>query len=221
MARKFPNLERVPLQPPPHFALSLLALRPSQVRPERPTLSLWAQSGLGFADRHPAQPAPTRVRWPRRNPAPNPHWPRQSPQTAAFVYWSEAWSEISELTPVMFHVTHLSRAQPTNPLFSPFFPLSFLISFVPPLPLWHPNAIKSTPRSHLAGPAAGLEGGGGREREPRVEAAGDLGRAAEKPEDWGRAFLKDSTGRTDCAFILITCHFYPTPSKLCPGEKST
>lgn len=55
---------------------------------------------------------------------------RRSPQTAAFVYWREAWPEISELTPVMFHITHLSRTQPPNPLFA--FSLSFSISFLSP-----------------------------------------------------------------------------------------
>lgn len=37
----------------------------------------------------------------------------------------------------------------------------------------------------------------------------------------GEGFPKDSGDPIDCVFILITCHFYPGPSKLCPGERST
>lgn len=63
------------------------------------------------------------------------------------MYWSEAWPEISELTPVMFHITHLSQAQQPNPLFPPF-SLSFSISFLPPF-LYAPYCYKK----HAALPA--------------------------------------------------------------------
>lgn len=42
---------------------------------------------------------------------------------------------------MMFHITHLSQAQPPNPLFSPPFSLSFSISFLSPF-LFAPDSYK-------------------------------------------------------------------------------
>lgn len=102
-----------------------------------------------------------------------------------------------------------------------FFPFHSLFPLCPPSS-FHQPAIKSTPHSHLAAAAAGAwkKVAGGSES-PAWAAAGDLGGTEENPVDWGRAFPEDSTEPTDCVFILITCHFYPPLSKLCPGEKST
>lgn len=186
-----------------------------------PRLPLGPGRWLGFAGGHLAPPPPARVWWPRRNPALNPHGVRPSPQTAAFVYWSKAWPGPPELTRVMFHMTHLSRAQPPRPLFSSGFFLAFLFSFLAPF-LSAPDCYKKRASLPLGWPGRGP---GRRQRErargPREAAVGDLGGTAEKPGGWGRAFPKDSTEPTDCVLILITCHFHPRPPKLCPGEERT
>lgn len=166
----------------------LLILRPLQHRPQLPALLPPGPAGLlGFASRRLARQPPPRVRWPRRNPSLNPHRTRPSPQTAAFVYWSEAWPQISELTSVMFHITHLSRAQTPNPLFSPPFPFHSRFPFYPPSSL-HPTAIKK----HASLPLGWTHSGPGR-RQPEGATAqrgrgGGLGRDSWKAGGVGEVF---------------------------------
>lgn len=111
------------------------SLRPLQARPLRPggapagprPFAPLCKQPLNPVSPHPSPVAPTQ-------PFSQSTSARPSPQTVAFVYWSGAWPQISELTPVMFHITHLSQAQPPNPLFFPLFPFILDFLFIP-LPL--------------------------------------------------------------------------------------